>query len=411
MSETKKKKTETVNNPGNRGGYTTSQDVSEADKKTGETAPKGGSGKRGLTGVPVGTPVFVGQEGPSTTSPEVVAGEASGPGVVTETTKYALGDGMKYLGQMDNNQRSRYLALLSQIPGVYPKGAAYSKKELQAIAATQYIPIRDVDAKALENVMRYADTLGLTFEDAVDRLSAQPALAVSFFNVKAPKGKAVTSTESLIAEINDKFQNTLDVNVPGDIAKKYASEIQASQRADRPLSAQERENILLKYLENAADDLAKQAGDAEFQPRGVLGEYITDLRREYFENGLPIDENRIYRMAVKSLRDPQELDNNKQRIRQRAELVFPPLKEYIARGESVRDVLSPYMKLKANIFEMNDADIKPSDMYDVMEGDKLKNINDYKMSLYRSPEYKKTNAYFERQLSDTRGLLNYLGIE
>lgn len=411
MSETKKKKTETVNNPGNRGGYTTSQDVSEADKKTGETAPKDGSGKRGLTGVPVGTPIFVGQEGPSTASPEVVAGEVSGPGVVTETTKYALGDGMKYLGQMDNNQRSRYLALLSQIPGVYPKGAAYSKKELQAIAATQYIPIRDVDAKALENVMRYADTLGLTFEDAVDRLSAQPALAVSFFNVKAPKGKAVTSTESLIAEINDKFQNTLDVNVPGDIAKKYASEIQASQRADRPLSAQERENILLKYLENAADDLAKQAGDAEFQPRGVLGEYITDLRREYFENGLPIDENRIYRMAVKSLRDPQELDNNKQRIRQRAELVFPPLKEYIARGESVRDVLSPYMKLKANIFEMNDADIKPSDMYDVMEGDKLKNINDYKMSLYRSPEYKKTNAYFERQLSDTRGLLNYLGIE
>lgn len=411
MSETKKKKTETVNNPGGRGGYTTSQDVSDADKNTGETVPKNGSGKRGLTGVPVGTPVFVGQEGPSTTSPEVVAGEASGPGVVTETTKYALGDGMKYLGQMDNNQRSRYLALLSQIPGVYPKGAAYSKKELQAIAATQYIPIRDVDAKALENVMRYADTLGLTFEDAVDRLSAQPALAVSFFNVKAPKGKAVTSTESLIAEINDKFQNTLDVNVPGDIAKKYASEIQASQRADRPLSAQERENILLKYLENAADDLAKQAGDAEFQPRGVLGEYITDLRREYFENGLPIDENRIYRMAVKSLRDPQELDNNKQRIRQRAELVFPPLKEYIARGESVRDVLSPYMKLKANIFEMNDADIKPSDMYDVMEGDKLKNINDYKMSLYRSPEYKKTNAYFERQLSDTRGLLNYLGIE
>lgn len=411
MSETKKKKTETVNNPGNRGGYTTSQDVSEADKKTGETAPKDGSGKRGLTGVPVGTPIFAGQEGPSTASPEVVAGEVSGPGVVTETTKYALGDGMKYLGQMDNNQRSRYLALLSQIPGVYPKGAAYSKKELQAIAATQYIPIRDVDAKALENVMRYADTLGLTFEDAVDRLSAQPALAVSFFNVKAPKGKAVTSTESLIAEINDKFQNTLDVNVPGDIAKKYASEIQASQRADRPLSAQERENILLKYLENAADDLAKQAGDAEFQPRGVLGEYITDLRREYFENGLPIDENRIYRMAVKSLRDPQELDNNKQRIRQRAELVFPPLKEYIARGESVRDVLSPYMKLKANIFEMNDADIKPSDMYDVMEGDKLKNINDYKMSLYRSPEYKKTNAYFERQLSDTRGLLNYLGIE
>lgn len=406
MAKTDKNKTETVTNPGNRGGYTTSQDVSEADKKTGDTVPKTGSGKIGLTGVPLGTSIYVGEEKPSATLPDVTGGIMSQP--VTATTKYKSGDGMTYLLGMDNQKKARYLALLSQIPGVYRKGEAYGKKELKAIASGGYIPVRDVDAKALENVMRYADTLGLTYEEAVDKLSAQPELAVSFFSVEPAKGKKTIPADSLIAEISDKFQNTFDAPVSDKLAKKYAAEVQAAYAKNPALSAQQRENILLKYLEGAATGLTEKEG---YQPRGVLGEYITQLRKEYYDNGLPTDENKIYRTAVNSLRDPQELENNKQKIRQRAELVFPPLKEYIARGESVRDVLSPYMNLKAKIFEMNDTDINPSDMYDVMEGDKLKNINDYKMSLYRSPEYKKTNAYFERQLSDTRGLLNYLGID
>jgi hypothetical protein len=216
----------------------------------------------------------------------------------------------------------------------------------------------------------------------------------------------------LVAEIRDKFQNTFDVPVSKKIAQKYAAEVQAAERQKKSLSAQERENILFKYLENASDELSKLSGQGvEYQPRGVLGEYVTQLRQEYFDNGLPVDENRIYKMAVNSLRDPQELQNNRQKIRQRAELVFPPLKEYIARGESVRDVLSPYMRLTANILEKNETDINPSDMYDVMEGEKLKNINDYKMSLYQSPEYKKTQGYFQRELTDTRGLLSYLGID
>jgi hypothetical protein len=60
-----KKKQETVNNPGNRGGYTTSQDVSEADKRAAANAPKGtttGGSKVGLTGVPKGTPIYLGEQ-------------------------------------------------------------------------------------------------------------------------------------------------------------------------------------------------------------------------------------------------------------------------------------------------------------------------------------------------------------
>ncbi len=407
MAETTKTK---VNNPGNRGGATTSQDVSAADKAAAETIPggttTGGSGPRGVTGVPKGTKIFVGEE------ERYESGGRVARKPIYKETQYVPGDGMKALLALDNPAKVELLGQLSQIPGLYPKGKAYKPGELRRIGASQVVAIRDEDAEALEKLMQYADTVGVTYEVAAQRLFNQPAVAAQFYGIEPAKGRKQIAEGSLIAEIGDKFQNTFDVQVPKDIAKKYAAEVRAAYAKNPSLSAQERENIMLNYLEDAADNLAQISGQGEgFQPRGVLGTYISQLREEYYDNGLPMDEQKIYRMAVRSLRDPQELESNKQRVRQRAELVFPPLREYIARGESVRDVLSPYMRLKASIFEKNDADINPSDMYDVMEGDKLKNINDYKMSLYRSPDYKKTNAYKQREVSDARGLLDYLGIE
>ena len=397
--------------PSRPGGSTPSQDVSAADKAAAEGVPQGtATGTRGLTGVPLGTEIYIGQEPVYMDSRGL---EGTGGRAVTAKTQYSAGMGMSELTQMSNKDRVEALRKLAQIPGIYPKGQAPTEQMLINMARTGEIGIRDVDAKALENVMRYADTVGVSYEQAINRFFSAPQLAADFFGTGKPdKGPKVTNTAALVAEITDRFQNTFDLPVSKDIAKKYAAEVQAAERRGVPLSAQQREDVLFKYMENASKELSKLSkGGTNYQPRGILGEYVRELREEYYNNGLPMDENKIYRLAVKSLRDPQELINSKQRIRQNAELVFPPLRDYIARGESVRDVLSPYMRLKANIFEINEEDVNPSDMYDVMEGEKLKNINDYKMSLYRSPEYKKTQGYFQRQLNDTRGLLQYLGIE
>lgn len=392
----------------NKGGSSTSQDVSAADKAAAANVPQGGGSKKtktGVTGVPVGTKINIGEQ-------EIRDdGRYRGKSAATGKTQYAVGDGMTALLGMDNQERVSLLGVLSQIPGLYGKGKAYTAQELQQVATGQFVAIREEDADALEKVMQYADTVGVTYDVAAQRLYSQPSLAASFYGFEAPKGPKLLPEKSLIAEIADKFQNTFDVPVNKDMAKKYAAEVRAAQAKNKSLSAQEREDIMLKYLEGAASELSKAGAEGGYQPRGVLGEYITQLRQEYYENGLPMDENRIYRMAVDSLRDPQELQNKKQKIRQRAEVIFPPLKEYIARGESVRDILSPYMKLKADIFEKGEQDINPSDMYDVMDGDKLKNINDYKTSLYRSPEYKKTTGYKKQQSEDARSLLEYLRIQ
>jgi hypothetical protein len=396
---------------GRRGGTSPSQDVSQADKNAAAGVPQG-TGKRGLTGVPLGTSIVVGEE-------PVYAGEGRlrGPAgrQVIAKTQYQSGDGMKVLTALDNQRRADLLLSLSQIPGVYPRGKAPTKEYIKSMAQSLEIGIRQEDAAALEDIMKYADTVGVNYDIALNRFSSQPELAAAFYGATtAERAPAVIDAQSLIAEIADKFQDTFDVKINKKIAKQYAKEVQSAQLkkgARGSLSAQEREDILLKYIQGGAEEFSKLSGQGPMdQPRGVLGQYVQQLREEYYNNGLPMDEKRIYNMAVQSLRSPQELQNNKQKIQQRAQIVFPPLKEYIARGESVRDVLSPYMRLKSTIWEKNDTDINPSDMYDVMEGDKLRNINDYKMSLYKSPEYKKTQGYQEKTIGDVQGLLSYLRI-
>lgn len=396
----------------NASGTSPSQDVSQADKNAAAGAPKGTSGgKKGLTGVPLGTLIVKGEE-------PVYAGEGrlrgpSGKQSISNT-QYQSGDGMKILTSLDNQGRVNLLAKLAQIPGVYPRGKAPTPELLSAMAQSLEIGIREEDADALEEIMKYADTVGVNYDMALNRFYDQPQLAAAFYGVKGEKAPRVIDSQSLIAEISDKFQDTFDVKINKKIAKDYAKEVQSAQLkkgARGTLSAQEREDILLKYIQGGAEEFSKLSGEGPMdQPRGVLGQYVQQLRQEYYDNGLPMDEKRIYNMAIQSLRSPQELQNNKQKIQQRAQLVFPPLKEYIARGESVRDVLSPYMRLKSTIWEKNDTDINPSDMYDVMEGDKLRNINDYKMSLYKSPEYKKTQGYQEKTIGDVQGLLSYLRI-
>ena len=398
---------------GRNASTTPSQDVSQADKNAAAEVPEGISGgKKGLTGVPLGTPIVVGEE-------PVYAGEGRlrGPSArqVTGKTQYQSGNGMKELISLNNQQRVDLLAKLAQIPGVYPRGKAPTPELLSAMAQSLEVGIRQEDADALEEIMKYADTVGVNYDIALNRFYDQPELAAAFYGVTAgEKAPKVTDTQSLIAEISDKFQDTFDVKINKKIAKDYAKEVQSAQLkkgAKGTLSAQEREDILLKYIQGGAEEFSKLSGEGPMdQPRGVLGQYVQELRQEYYDNGLPMDEKRIYNMAIKSLRSPQELQNNKQKIQQRAQLVFPPLKEYIARGESVRDVLSPYMRLKSTIWEKDDKDINPSDMYDVMEGDKLRPINDYKMLLYKSPEHKKTQAYQEKTIGDVQGLLNYLRI-
>lgn len=392
---------------------TPSQDVSQADKNAAAGVPQGTStGKRGLTGVPLGTPIVTAED-------PVYAGEGrlrgpSGKQNISNT-QYQSGDGMKILTSLDNQGRVDLLAKLAQIPGVYPRGKAPTPELLSAMAQSLEIGIRQEDAAALEEIMKYADTVGVNYDMALNRFYDQPELAAAFYGATTgERAPAVIDAQSLIAEISDKFQDTFDIKINKKIANQYAKEVQSAQLkkgARGTLSAQEREDILLKYIQGGAEEFSQIKGEGPMgQPRGVLGQYVQQLRETYYDNGLPMDEKRIYNMAIQSLRSPQELQNNKQKIQQRAQIVFPPLKEYIARGESVRDVLSPYMRLKATIWEKNDTDINPSDMYDVMEGDKLRNINDYKMSLYKSPEYKKTQGYQEKTIGDVQGLLSYLRI-
>ena len=108
MAETKKQ----VPQRGTRlkTGSTTEQDVSAADKAAAETIPEGtttgGGGKMGVTGVPKGTNVYVGEQERYESGGRVVREP------VYRQTQYAVGDGMSSLLNLDNPGR---VALLQQV--------------------------------------------------------------------------------------------------------------------------------------------------------------------------------------------------------------------------------------------------------------------------------------------------------
>jgi len=93
-----------------------------------------------------------------------------------------------------------------------------------------------------------------------------------------------------------------------------------------------------------------------------------------------------------------------------ASSVMPAFKDFFARGKNAREVLSPWINTRAQVLGIPADQIKVSDMYDIGAGAAPISIQDYKRQLYKSPEFKKTDAYKERSLGDLQTLLKAFNI-
>ena len=308
-------------------------------EKTKKTANK----KIGLIGVPIDTEIVVGQ---GADQPPQFAGGKPVPGApITKKVKYAKGDGQTYFLTLSNKDKAALLYKLSQIPGVYGKGQAPTTDYISNLLAQGNVAIRPVDAEALENVMKYADTVGESVTVSVDKLYQQPKFAQQFFAIKttAPKKVKVTPELALNAEITAAFQDYLDLPIDAKIAKKYSSAVNAAEKQrGGALTSLERNNILLGPVQQKAADVFKDsvaAGDSTLLEKGALGGAFRKLRAAYTEFGVPVTDKKLYTEAIDSVRSTQAMNNIMNRIQTQAEIAFPAIKDYIKGGMSVRDAL------------------------------------------------------------------------
>lgn len=227
------------------------------------------------------------------------------------------------------------------------------------------------------------------------------------------------------AEIDNEFKTMFGVGVPKDVASAYQKELSSLElsRTTKPtkvkgvdvitqgVSAEERQNILQKYVKQYAGTLTTSAlsGDANAITalnKGVFGSTLTTLRGMYSDNGLPINEKTLYGQVVDSALDKGKLESNLNLIRLSAKISFPALAKHIDAGYTVKQLMSPYINSRANILEEDPNNIDLTGFQKVANNPdgNLMSLNDYEISLRQDPKWRFTkNA--QDSLSSVAGTL------
>ena len=380
---------------------------------TADTKPKG------LTGVPIGTPIITGEEvirkpRPKTKKYYDVTKKTYG------VTQYAPGDGAKIFGTLTNEQKVELLAKLAQIPGLYNRKEAPTQDYLLRLAsAGGNIAVREEDMKALENVMRYADTTGDSYGDAVNKLVTNPTLAQGFFDlagtkVGAARKIALTPADALVVELQQSLLDYLDVKASKKEAQDYANKINELEKKRKgPLTQLERQQLLLDTVQDKAKEVFKDGvdeADSLLMRKGALGGTYNALRQEYKDYGIPIDDTSLYKLAINSIRSKQALENNLGKIRLQAEVAMPAIKDYIKQGLSPKEALGTYLAAYSKFTGIPQNQVDLTKLAPVYSGDKVMPFNDWEKYLYTLPEAKNSPVVREQQLSDARALIrNFIG--
>jgi hypothetical protein len=376
----------------------------------GGSAPYGTTGtKVGLDGRPVGSPIYVGQ-----TSGRYVGGQLEAPVPITKQTQYTDTSAMDAFAGLSNRDKANLLAKLAQIPGIYQPGTQPTAQSIMAMGNT--IAPRKEDIAALTKVMTYSDKVGEDYQLSVDKFYVNKELAASFFSVPGKTGPSLTPSAALISELNTQFMDVFNAGADKKVAAAYAKEVQQLEAKQGSISAQQREDIRLKYIQTAAATRYKtvmatpDTKDDALLQEGALGMVVNQIRSAYSNNGIPFNDAEIYKKAIQGVRSEQALANILNITRQQAKALYPGFKDLIEDGAEVSDLVAPYASVYSQIYGKPVSQLKASDFYEVAAGDRALSPAEYKKMLYAKPEFKDTETYKNTKQGALTAIVRAFGI-
>ena len=315
------------------------------------------------------------------------------------------GAGANAFAVLEPTDRAALLLNLGRIPNLYSPGTAPTPDFVSKMLKEGQVVPRMEDFAAYEKIIAHAEWAGDTANNSLIKFANNPRLAEQFFGKVSSVPKAVTSPAALQAELNSKFLDIFETKADSKLAKEYAKEINDLESTKAGAGTQQKEDILLKYIQKKANELGALPGTAD---KGSLGRVVRTIRNAYDDNGIPINEKDIYGKAIQSLRSKEAAQNIIDGIMMQASLVMPAFKEGYTRGESARQQLSPWINTRAQILGISPDQIKTSDMYEVGSGPVAIPIPEYKKLVYKSEEYRKSDGFKTRSLNDKQALINEL---
>jgi hypothetical protein len=359
----------------------------EAQKVIADTPSTVGGGTKGLSGLKPGVPIKTGESTYTKSSAEYVAGAGA--------IKFAT---------LAPQERAQLLLRMGQIPNLYASGMAPTTDYINRQLKVGYVTPRTEDFSAYEKILAIADFAGDKPDNVIIKFANNPKLSEQFFGKISTPVKAVTPLSQLQADMDNKFLDLFDSKADTGLVKAYAKEVNALESTKAGISAQQKEDILLKYVQKKADNVYSIGGVAATD-KGALGRSVRVLRSAYEDNGIPIDDKQIYNKAIQSLRSPDAAKNILEDINMHASIIMPAFKDFYAKGKSAREVLSPYISVRSQILGIPEDQIRVKDMYDVGSGAVPLTMQEYKAKLYKSDEYKQSDNYKSVTLGDTTAML------
>jgi len=313
--------------------------------------------------------------------------------------------------------------LLNKLP---PDARAKLQREMYALNLypKNYTPIFGMlspaeDSVALTKLMVVGEQKGLADVNDVIKLAKTDKNVKNFLTSGGytKTGPRLTDAATAGANLNTYFLDMFNDKPSKAEAKEYKELINTAERGSKgSIGAQQTEDILLSVATKKANGLiaAAKLGDTKSQTQleaGQLGRSIRALRNAYADNGLPIDDKRIYSQAVKASRSDVAYDNVIQGVRLNAKTIWAPLADNIDLGFTVKDQVDPYITIRSKVTGVPKEQIKISDMTDIIdENGKLKAPAKYQSEMYKTDAYLEGNNFQQQKLNDIQVVLRNFGI-
>lgn len=364
--------------------------------------------KTSLSGLPLGMEVKTGKIATQYVGRDLVQGAA-----VFNKVQYTQDSPYQAVATKNNQEKANLLLALASIPGLYAKGQAPTPDFIRQQGNA--VSFRPEDYKALTNIMIHADKVGQTYDTSLITFVQNPGLAQQYFGSVSGKGKTISLSRpaELKSELTAKFMDLFDITPDDKTAQAYIKDVnKAEMRAKGGITAQEKEDIFLKYVEKTANERYKLAAITPGQEdnialeAGSLGTVIKQIRNAYANNGIATSEKKIYADALKGIRSQQALANTLNTISVQAITQFPAFKQQILDGSTVKDLLDPYVPSFQKIYGRAP---KPSDLYEVAAGESAIPVAKWEEMQWSKPEIKQTAFYKNTINSDIRGMAEAFG--
>lgn len=287
---------------------------------------------------------------------------------------------------------------------VYPKG--YTPK---------YGFYTQTDVDALKSIGMIGEQLKQPVLDKLfSAIKSDPSLLKIVQTGGVTATKTLTSQQESASILTEQFLNVFNVKPTAAEVKAYANAVNAKEKSSKnPISSQERQDILLNVMNQKAAAISKTAltGDTKAAQEGSFGATVRSLRNEYFDNGVKVTDQTLYKQAAQAMRGSEAYNNIVSDIQINAKAMLPALSQYIDQGKKVRNILNSHIQRYADIYGVDPNTVDLNQIAFVANGQNLMSTTDMVKQLWNTdPKIKQTQYYKDVVTNDARSLLGMIGL-